>query len=127
MGNLKYLKGKKTKIFKILQNNELTRDEAEIDNGNYSQLNIFEEGDREEEVEIKALDKEGYFDIDVFEKQISEIILKNKKVDKIELEYGDYEGFNTDWLTLYELKGKYAKGGITLENTIKFNYTIGGL
>ena len=122
-GNVKYLKGKKTKIFKILQNNELTRDEADSElwnfNGNYSQLNIFEEGDRADEVEIKALDKEGYFDIDVFEKQISEIILKNKLVDKIELEYGDNEGFNTNWLTLYELKVKYADGGEVKSDYIK--------
>ena len=97
------LKGNKLKIFKILQNNYLTKEQAEINKENYSQLNVWEEGELSDMIDVKAFDNKNYYDFDMFEKQIS-TILKNKLVDKIELEYGDYQGANTEWFTLYESK-----------------------
>ncbi len=99
-GKVYYLKGKKILLWKILKNNYLTYDQAEENNWNYSRLNIFINGELDEFADVKAFDKNLYYDFDMFEKQIKEI-LKDKSVTLIELQYGDTNGSNTQWLTLY--------------------------
>jgi DNA topoisomerase-1 len=112
-----YLKGKKTKLWNIFKDHYITdKHEAEEDNQNYSQLNIWREGDLNDLVNPKPFDKEMYYDFNGFENQISKII-KDKSVDKIELEYGDYEGETTEWLTLFERKrnGGSVEAGTKVE------------
>lgn len=113
-GEIKYLKGKKTQIWNILKNHYLSEQEAEENEENYSRLNIFEDGDLADFAQVKAFDKNLYFDFDMLEKQIKEIA-KNPSVTSIELEYGDYEKRVTDWLILYE-KDKFNDGGEVIIN-----------
>ena len=82
---------KKALLWSILKNNYLTQDQAEENNGNYSRLNIWFNGKLDEFANVKAFNKENYYDFDMFEKQIQEI-LKDKSVTLIELQYGDYNG-----------------------------------
>jgi hypothetical protein len=112
-GNIGYLKGKKMKIWNILKNHYLTKEEAEENDDNYCQLNLWRDNELVEFRDVKSFDEQKYYDFDMFENQIAEII-KEELVDKIELEYGDYEGLNTNWLTLYE---KFEKGGRTIAQT----------
>jgi hypothetical protein len=113
-GEVKYLKGKKTQIWNILKNHYLSEQEAEENEENYSRINIFEDGDLADFAQVKAFDKNLYFDFDMLEKQIKEIA-KNPSVTLIELEYGDYEKRVTDWLILYE-KDKFNDGGEVIIN-----------
>jgi hypothetical protein len=92
---------KKALLWSILKNNYLTQDQAEENNENYSRLNIYFNGELDEFADVKAFNKENYYDFDMFEKQIQEI-LKDKSVTLIELQYGDYNGVGTQWLNLYE-------------------------
>jgi|LakMenEpi03Aug12_release.lakeMendotaPanAssembly.Ray.scaffolds.fasta_scaffold1296475_1 hypothetical protein len=61
----------------------------------------YQKNELSEMIDLKVFDKENYYDFEMFENQIANI-LKDKSVNKIELEYGDYEGEKTNWFILYE-------------------------
>ena len=103
-GKVVYLKGMKTKIWNILKDHFLSEKEAEKNEENYSRINVFRDYDLDDFQEVKAFDKEGsqyYYDFDKLENQIAKI-LKDESVTKIELEYGDFEKANTNWMILFE-------------------------